>query len=183
MSEDSKSPSAVKSIPSLLEAVADLRFLLLLLCFVFYLDIWLLEANIDPLNLSLKETYKSLMSAPLFSLLLFIGSYSLLMAGFFPGLRKALGLLRLYVQSEVYLSADTEEKRRLADWSLAFICMSAYSGVLGFFFSDGEYSGLTIYVINILSSDGIAEIVFRLSVFFLWLYCFSLASNVDDQSA
>lgn len=183
MSEDNKSPSSVKNLPLFLEAVADLKFLLLLLCFVFYLDIWLIESNVNPLTLSLKETYKGLMSAPVFLLLLFIGSYSLLMAGFFPGLRKAIGLLRLSIQSEVYLSKESEEIRRISDWSLAFICMSAYSGLLGFFFVDGEYSGLTIYVISILSSDGIAEVVFRLSVFFLWFYCFSLAVNVDDPSA
>lgn|GEM_PF-3457935 len=176
------STSAAKELPSILEAVVGIRFLLLLLCLLFYLDVWLIENNVNPLSLSLKDAYAALLSARIFSVLLFIGSYSLLMAGFFPALRGLVGLLRMHVQSEVYLSSNSAEVRRLSDWAMAFVCLSAYSGILGYF-SASEYTGLVFYILNFLSADGIAEVFFRLCVFFFWLYCFTLASNVDDPNS
>lgn len=180
VSEDVKTPTSVtKTVPSLLETIVEGRFLLLLLCFVFYLDIWLIQSGVNPTALTLKASYGALLSVSVFSFLLFIGSYSLLMVGFFPTLRQLIGFLRIYFQSQIHFSKESVEGRRLADWSLAFVCLSAYSGILGFFFSEGEYRGLAVYILTFLTADGIAEGLFRLCVFVLWFFCFALAVRVD----
>ena len=180
MTEEVKASAAKKSL-ALLESVVEGKFLILLLCFAFYLDIWLIQNSIDPTTLTLKGTFSSIQSIPIFIIFLFIASYSLLMTGFFPSLRKIIGLFRLYFQNRVYLSNKDTEHRKLADWSLAFVCLSSCSGVLGYFYVDEGYSGLTAFVFNFLNADGIVESLFRLCIFILWLYCSSLAITVDDS--
>lgn len=181
MSEENKPAASIaKNASSILETLVEARFLLLFLCFAFYLDIWLLQNDVDLTTLSLKESYGVLLSVSLFSFLLFLGSYSLLMVGFFPTLRKVIGLARINIQSEVPISKETIDSRNLANWSLAFICLSAYSGFIGYFFSEGSYRGLTMYVLGFLQADGIPEALFRLCVFFLWLTCFAFAFRVDE---
>lgn len=183
MSEETKpSPSVAKSALSMLETLVEARFLLLLLCFAFYLDLWLLQGGVDPTSLSLEESYGSLLSVSVFSFLLFVGSYSLLMVGFFPALRKLIGLARIYLQSEVHIAKGAADSRKLADWSLAFICLSSYSGIVGCFITENSYKGLTVYVFTFLQADGVVESLFRVCVFFFWLICLAFAFRVDEPS-
>ena len=183
MSEEAKPSAAVaKNATSILETLVEARFLMLLLCFAFYLDLWLLQSGIDPTSLSLKESYGALLSVSVFSFLLFLGSYSLLMVGFFPTLRNLIALARLYLQSEVHISRETADSRKFADWSLAFICLSSYSGIIGYFFTDSSYKGLTVYVLTFLQADGVVESIFRVCVFFLWLICLAFAFRVDEPA-
>jgi hypothetical protein len=184
MIDDSKpSSAAAKGIPSLLETAVELRFLLLLLCFALYLDIWLIENNVNPLTISLQEAYKGLLSTSVFSFLLFIGSYSLLMAGFFPVLRRLIGISRTLIQSSVRLFIGSEEQSKLSDWSIAFVCLSSYNCLMGLFMaSEDVYRGLAIHILSSLAGSGIAGVVFLLSIMALWFYCLSIATNVDEST-
>ncbi|MCK7569186.1 hypothetical protein [Marinobacter xestospongiae] len=183
MPDESKPSTAIaKNAGSLLETLVETRFLFLLICFALYLDLWLIESGVDPRSLSLKESYSSLLSVSVFSYFLFLGSYSLLMVGFFPVLRNLIGLARVHFQSEVSMSKTTAESRKLSDWSLAFICLSLYNGVVGYFFTNGAYKGLTVYVLSFLSFDGVAESIFRLCVALFWMVCFAFAFRVDETT-
>ncbi|MCW8929052.1 MAG: hypothetical protein OQL19_02295 [Gammaproteobacteria bacterium] len=169
-----------KDITSILEKLTDVRFLVLLLSIFLYLDIWMLRFGVDPTVLSLDTAFESFKKVPLFIIIIFILSYSLLMAGFFPVLRKFIGITRLWLQDSVMLENHTSDERRLSDWSLAFILLSIYNAFLGYFASTSEYMGISIYIINILQPDGPDIIIFRLSVFFLWFVCVGFALKVDD---
>lgn len=169
-----------KILPSLLEKLVDGKFLVLLLSFFFYVDIWLLHAGVNPTSFTVNSGYEGLKKISVFSLIIFVLSYSLLMAGFFPVLRKAIGLLRLWLQSNVTLSKQTHEGQHLSDWSLAFVAFSIYDAANGYFSVASEYKGLAVFVLNFLQSDGLDIAVFRLCVVFLWLACAAFAIEVDD---
>ncbi|MDT3736560.1 MAG: hypothetical protein ROZ00_10060 [Denitratisoma sp.] len=172
-----------KILPSLLEKMADGKFLVLLLSFFLYLDIWLLRAGVDPTTLALDSGYEALKKVSVFAVVMFVLSYSLLMAGFFPILRKFIGLGQLHFRSTVVFSNQTPDGKRLSDWSMAFVVLSVYDAALGYFSATTEYRGLAVFVLNFLQADGIEIVIFRLSVFFLWLACAAFALEVDDPSA
>ncbi|EJK2283448.1 hypothetical protein ACA895_004177 [Vibrio vulnificus] len=181
MSEEVKpASSAVKGLPSILESFAELRFLLLLLCTAFYLDCWFIGTEIDPTKLSLANAYKSILLVPVFDVMLFIVSYSLLMVGFFPTIRKIIAIISLYCRGTIGIGNTTKESIQLSNWSAAFVCLSAYNGIVGYFLSDDSYSGLASYIFNVLQADGFGEAIFRICAMFFWLYCLSLALEFDD---
>jgi len=179
--EDSKpASSTAKAAHSLLENVVELRFLLLFLCFAFYLDIWLVEARIDPTNLSISTAYASLLTAPIFTVLLFIGSYSLLMIGLFPALRLLITWIRFFAQSMVRITNHTKESKQLSDWSTAFVCLSVYDVIVGYSANEEIYKGLANFIFNVLLSDGFGELIFRIGAVLFWIYCLSQVFAVDD---
>lgn len=182
LSDEHSAAKGAKKLPSLLEKLADAKFLILMLSFICYLDIWLLQAGVDPTKIALQAGYEALKNVSVFSAVLFVLSYSLLMAGFFPVLRKVIGLAQLYVRSSVTLSNRSPDEQRLSDWSIAFIVFSAYDLILGYFTAAPGYRGISMFVLDILQSDGVAVVVFRLSVVFLWLVCLALSFEVDDPS-
>lgn len=169
-----------KKLSSLLEKVVDWKFLILMLSFFLYVDIWLLRVGVDPTTLALDSGYEALKKIPLFSAVIFILSYSLLMAGFFPALRKIVGLAQLYIRSSVSISNQSLESKRLSDWSFAFVALSAYDAITGYFGVKAGYKGLAVFVLDFLQSEGFEVVIFRLCVVFLWLACFSYATEVDD---
>lgn len=169
-----------KKLPSLLEKVVDWKFLVLLLSFFLYLDIWLLRAGIDPRNLALDSGYEAIKKVHAFSAIIFILSYSLLMAGFFPALRKLIGLGQIYLRSGVTVSNRTLEGKNLSDWSMALVAFSVYDAAIGYFSIESGYKGFAVFVLDFLQSDGFEVMIFRLCIVFLWLVCFSLSLEVDD---
>lgn len=182
MSDEHSIAKGAKKLPSLLEKLVDGKFLILILSFFFYLDIWLLHTSIDPTKMPLQAGYDAVKNVPIFSAVLFVLSYSLLMAGFFPVLRKVIGLAQLYLRSNIILSSRSLEEQRLSDWSIAFIIFSAYDAAIGYFTPAPSYSGLSMFILDLLHSDGLAAVVFRLSIAFLWLVCLALSFEVDDPS-
>jgi hypothetical protein len=173
--------SGGKKLPSLLEKLVDWRFLVLLLSFFLYLDIWFLRTGLDPTSLTLESGFKAVKNVSVFTAVIFALSYSLLMAGFFPVFRKIIGLGQMYIRSSITLSNNQSlEDKRLSDWSLAFIVLSVYDAAIGYFFVESGYKGLAAFVLNFLQSDGFEVVIFRLCVAFLWLLCLSLAFEVDE---
>ncbi len=182
MSDEHSTTKGVKKLPSLLEKLADAKFLILMLSFSCYLDIWLLQTGVDPTKIALQAGYEAIKNISVFSAVLFVLSYSLLMAGFFPVLRKLIGLARLYFQSSVTLSNRSPEGQRLSDWSIAFIAFSVYDLAIGYSIALPDYRGLSMFALDFFKSDGFAAVVFRLSIVFLWVVCLALSVEVDDPS-
>jgi len=180
--DEHSTAKGAKKLPSLLEKLADAKFLILMLSFFCYLDIWLLRAGVDPTKITLQAGYEAIKNVSVFSAVLFVLSYSLLMAGFFPVLRKIIGLTQLYLRSSVTLSNRPPEEQRLSDWAIAFIVFSAYDAAIGYFTAAPGYRGLSMFVLDVLQSDGLAAVVFRLSIVVLWLVCLALSFEVDDPS-
>ena len=182
MSDEQSTTKGAKKLTSLLEKLVDGKFLILMLSFFCYLDIWLLRTGVDPTKMALKAGYEAIRDVPVFSAVLFVLSYSLLMAGFFPVLRKIIGLAQLYLRSSVTLSRRSPEEQRLSDWSIAFIVFSAYDAAIGYFTAAPGYRGFSMFVLDFLQSDGLAAVVFRICIVFLWLVCLALSFEVDGPS-
>lgn len=176
---DETKPSTAKGIPSLLESVVDIRFLVLLLCFVCYLDLWLVGKQIDPTTLSITSAYSALLSVPIFQIIVFIASYSLLMIGFFPMARGLLSFARLQIFHELSISNTTKENKQLSDWAAGCVCFSAYGAVESSFAGAGAYKGLAHHVFNLSSSNPVIALFFKMGIFAFWLYCVHLALKAD----
>ena len=160
--------------------MVDLRFLVLLLSFFLYLDIWFLRTGLDPTTFVLATGYEAVKKVPIFTAVIFILSYSLLMAGFFPALRKINRAVQVnFRTSQINFTNETLEDKRLSDWSIAFIVLSVYDAIIGYFYVESSYKGLSVFVLNVLQTDGFEVAIFRLCIFFLWLACLSLAVEVD----
>lgn len=171
-----------RRLASLLEKLVDGRFLILLLSFLFYLDIWLLQVEVNPTKLTLHSGYESVKNISVFTAILFVLSYSLLMVGFFPTLRKIIGIGQLYLRSNIIYSNRSAEEQHLSDWSIAFIVLSAYDAAIGYFKSASGYKGLSIFALDFLQSNDLVTVIFRLCAAFLWLVCLSLSFEVDNPS-
>lgn len=182
MPDEHSTAKEAKKLPSLLEKLADAKFLILMLSFFCYLDIWLLQAGIDPTKMALQAGYEAIKNVPVFSAVQFVLTYSLLMAVFFPALRKAIGLAQLHLRSSVTLSNQSPEEQRLSDWSFGFIVFSSHDVAIGYFTAAPDYRGLAMFVLDFHQSDGLTAVVLRLSVVILWLVCLSFSFEVDDPS-
>jgi hypothetical protein len=174
------SPSESGEVLSLLEKLVDTRILVLTLCLLFYIDIWLLKSGLNPTLITIENLSDKIRLVPIFTVILFIVSFSILMAGVFPILRQFIGLLRLSFSNDI---SDTVSRsvthKRLSDWSLALVSLSLYDAALGFF-TQNEYDGLSFYLGNIISAEGFEAAIFRLSALLFWLVCFALAIKVDN---
>lgn len=177
------SPSESGEALSLLEKLVDTRILVLTLCLLFYIDIWLLKSGLNPTLITIENLADKIKLIPLFTVIIFILSFSLLMAGAFPVLRKFIGLLQIYFSNGISSSGSrTVAHKRLSDWSLALVSLSLYDAAIGFF-TQNEYHGLSLYLGNVISADGFEAAIFRLSAVLFWLVCLALAIEVDNPLA
>ncbi|WP_394201904.1 hypothetical protein [Shewanella waksmanii] len=180
MEETKPTSSTVRSVPSLLESVVDVRFLVLLMCFICYLDLWLISAKIDPTSLAISSAYGLLLKAPIFKLMLFVGSYSLLMVGLFPALRGLLSVARLEISGKLIISNISKENKQLSDWAAGFVCFSGYGAVNSIFLGSESYKGIVHYILTFSLINGFVELLFKIGVVLFWLYCVSVALRADD---
>ncbi|KJF98743.1 hypothetical protein [Photobacterium leiognathi] len=180
MDESKPTSSKAKSFPSLLESVVDMKFLILLFCFVVYVDLWLVANHLDPRDMSIIDAYSALLSIPIFQVFLFLGSYSLLMIVGIPIIRSGILLFRLHVLDSYTINNLTKEESKLSDWAMGFVCFSSYSVIDSLFMSSDKYKGLVYYIFSFNSSHGILNLLFKASIVIFWFYCLSLALKADD---
>ena len=152
----------------------------LLLCFLSYLDLWLVASHLDPTSLSISSTYGLLLKTPVFHLILFIGSYSLLMVGFFPALRGLFTIARLHIFGSISISNVTKESKQLSDWAAGFVCFSGYGAIDSFFLGGSNYQGLANYMLTFSLVNSFVEVLLKVGIVLFWLYCVSLAIRADD---
>ncbi|NRF63704.1 hypothetical protein [Vibrio coralliilyticus] len=181
MEETKPTSATAKGIPSLLESVVDIRFLVLLLCLISYLDLWLVSAQVNPKGLSLSSAYSLLLTTPVFDLMLFLGSYSLLVIGLIPASRGLLSLARLQVFGTLSISNITKESKQLSDWAAGFVCFSSYGALSCLFLETGSYKGLLHFIVTFSSTNIFVGAVFKISFALFWLYCISLALRADFE--
>lgn len=173
------SPGESGEALSLLEKLVDIRFLVLTLCLLFYIDIWLLKSGLNPTLITIGNLADDIKLIQLFTVIVFILSFSLLMAGAFPVLRHIIGILRRHFSKRSSIAGSRDVAyERLSDWSLALVSLSLYDAVIGFF-TQNEYRGLSLHLGNVISADGFEAVIFRLSAVLFWFACLGLAFDAD----
>jgi hypothetical protein len=179
---DSQLPSPTDSSDALtlMEKLVEVRLLILALAFLFYLDIWALHANVNPMTLTAEQLGRQLQAVPVFQLALFFASFSILMGAFFPAARVIYGgIAALLGKGKRFTREDRPPSaKRLSDWSLGFVAFSLYDAVVGWF-STGSYRGLALYLTQLLEPETFELTVFRLTTILFWVVCFILAVEVD----
>ena len=181
MKEDEMNTNGIsKESVSLLEKAVEIRYLILALTTVFYIDIWMLTNSINPTTLTLENIIPSIKATSIHKAVLFIMLYSLLMSGFFPFIRKISTLIRMQFQQSISIQLDSS-KRHLSNWSFALISFAVYDVTLGLFYSTNEYSGMTVYIFSLFPMNGVVEAVIRLSVIGLIIFCLSQALSAYDE--
>jgi hypothetical protein len=179
---ESSLPSAADSSDglTLVEKLVELRLLVLGLAFLFYLDIWALRGGIDPMSFTADDLTKHIQAVPVFKLVLFVTSFSVIMGALFPALRSVYGLARVYFwppQHSLATPRDASE-RRLSNWALGMVLLSAYDLYLGWLQTSG-YRGAAWYLTQLLGSDSFEVTVFRLTCVGFWFVCVALAGALD----
>ncbi|WP_312271910.1 hypothetical protein [Pseudomonas sp.] len=179
MSDSSSSASPGEKGLSLIEKLVEVKTLVLILCLVFYSDIWIVRNGIDAKAYTFGNLLDSAKEVPLLTVILFLASFSGLMVGLFPFLRKVIGLLRIYFTDEVTPSNSDLAHRKLCDWSFALVVLVLWDSGVGLL-SEGPYKGLSIYLVDPISIDSAEAVVFRFTLLILFLGCLSFAISVDD---
>lgn len=165
---------------TLVEKLVELRLLVLSLAFLFYLDIWTIRAGINPMTFTAEQLGARLQTIPVFRLILFFASFSLLMGAFFPAVRYTLKLIRVQLGAASFggRGRPTEGSKRLADWSLGLVVFSIYDLFAGWL-SDEPYPGLAGYLTDMLDENSFEITIFRITCFFFWLVAVAIAWDVD----
>lgn len=175
------SPNDSSDALSFLEKLVDIRLLVLFVSLLFYIDIWIIKSKVDPTILTLDQLSVKIKAVPVFTVIIFFLSFSIVVGGFFPVFRKLIGLASLYVTSfnRSVSRGRSIAQQRLSDWALAFVCLSLYDLVVGLW-SEGPYKGLSLHLVNIIGIDGFEAGFFRLIVGLFWIVCLLLAIEVDE---
>ncbi len=157
-----------------------MRMLVLGISLLLYADIWFVQSNVDPGVLTLEDGVSILRRASIMTVIMFMLSYSLLMAAAFPALRFIYAQLWSLIRPNSYMSENRSiEARRLSDWSVGVVLFSIWDSVAGYFSSAHSYQGLVLYVTNFLLSDGFTVTVFRVTAVFFMLFCLASAIERD----
>lgn len=175
------SPSDSSDALTLVEKLVEVRLLVLTLAFLFYLDIWALRLNINPMTYTAEDLTKHLQAVPVFQFAIFFASFSVLMGAFFPAIRLGGGLLYLQFGSSGRFTRSNRDAgaRRLSNWSLGMVALSTYDFVLGWF-ADGSYRGVAWYVGHLLEGSSFELVIFRLVSIVFWLVCLAMACELDE---
>lgn len=175
------SPNDSSDALTLVEKLVEVRLLVLVLAFLFYLDIWALRAQVDPMTFTADQLGKHLQGVPVFKLVLFFASFSVLMGAFFPGVRHVGGVLRLWIGSADRFSRSNRDAgaKRLSNWALGMVAFSLYDLVLGWL-AEGSYRGLAWYLAHLLENNSFELVVLRLTCMLFWFICLVMAWEIDD---
>ncbi len=115
----------------------------------------------------------------IFAATLFALSFALLMSAVSPGVRWILGQLRVSFQAKPYVERSrTKHRRLLSDWSLTFVLLVAVDLVLGLL-ANG-YDGISLFLVNVFSSNTLEVVVLRVSVLVFLVVSLSRGIEIDQ---
>lgn len=158
-----------------LEKLADIRSLILGVGFVMYLDMWFIDAGVDPYQLSIKDVFRNVESISVGTIGTFVLLYSLLMTSTFPMLRFLYVTILDSIGSSEYTTRElTREGRQLAIWSLGFVSFFLADLAYGYYCMSG-YHGIAAFAIKLLTEDGPVALVWRVSMLIFALGCVKMA--------
>jgi hypothetical protein len=179
--DDAPLVKEIKNVPSAMEKLVEIRFLVLMTTLVLYTDIWLLRNGVDPRAWTFATVTEHAKAVPILTGVVFVLIYSALMVGLFPFTRLFIGRLRLlcFSNSHVYEDRDADAKR-LSDWSLAFVALSIYDLKLGYFSGFETYKGLTLLITSFLQADPFEISVLRVSAIGLAFVIAAMAFDIDN---
>jgi hypothetical protein len=179
-SECTAAEKVIDKVTGALEKLVDMRMLVLGISLLLYADIWFIQSNVDPSVLTFEDGIAILRRTSITVFVMFMLSYSLLMAVAFPALRFIYGRLWLVIRPNSYMSENRNiEARRLSDWSVGVVLFSIWDSATGYFGPAHSYQGLVLYLSDFLSRDGVTVTVFRVSAGFFMMFCLALAFDRD----
>lgn len=165
---------------SILEKLAEVRVLVLVLCLIFYLDIWLIRNNVNPVQITFDDLGVELALLPIYDVAIFFLSFSLLVGAVFPALRKLISFICLFVAHSISIKTNrTIERQRHSDWSLALVALSLYDLGAGVW-SASSYQGLALYLVDLNNGDNLEIVILKIVSLLFWSACLALAFEIDD---
>lgn len=177
--ESSPSEDTTSQIASAIEKLVEAKYLILLLSFFLYLDIWLLHYGVDLTAIKVSEVSSRLSSVAALTGILFLISYSLLMAVFFPAVRVIFSGFLVNVFGMDYHLKRSFDTKRLSDWAMSLVAFSTWSGVVGASSRHLNYRGLVVFIVELAQTPNIVTVLFVLCAFALWGVCACLACQAD----
>ena len=159
-------------IAGALERLVDARMLILGISFLLYLDIWLINANLDPHQITIDGALGKMKLLSIGDVVVFVVSYSLLMSATIPAIRMVyVAFMLSFFSSGSSSTEQSVEGRQLSCWSLGVVVFAVWDGWTGYF-QYGRYRGAVAFLLDRLAGDGLATDVFRLSacLFFLFFH-------------
>lgn len=171
----------IKNVPSAMEKIVEIRFLVLMATLLLYTDIWFLRNGVDPRTWTLATVLDSAKLVSIPTAVFFVLCYSMVMVGLFPFIRFLIGWVRLSFFSSAHAHENRDsDAKRLSDWSLAFVALSIYDLKLGIFTAAETYRGVTLFIASLWQSDSFEIIVLRLSAIGMGILFVIAAMDVDN---
>ncbi|QGT05890.1 hypothetical protein [Burkholderia pseudomallei] len=162
-----------------LERLVDARMLILGISFLLYLDIWLINANLDPHQITIDGALGKMKLLSIGDVAVFVVSYSLLMSATIPAIRMVyIAFMSSFVPSSSGSAEQSVEGRQLSRWALGVVVFAVWDGAVGYF-QFGKYRGAVAFLVDRLAGDGIAVDIFRVSASLFFLFCLLLAFERD----
>lgn len=162
-----------------LERLVDVRMLILGISFLLYLDIWLINANLDPHQVTIDGALGRMKSLSIGDVAVFVVSYSLLMSATIPAIRVVyVAFMVNFFPSGGSSKEQSVEARQLSCWSLGVVVFATWDGLVGCFQHD-SYRGAVAFLIRLFAGDGLVIDIFRVSAGLFFVFCFILAFQQD----
>jgi hypothetical protein len=181
---ESSLPSSSSSSDALtfVEKLVEARLLVLVLSLLFYIDIWAIKKGIDPSVLTIDQVMKQIFGIPIFTIVIFFVSYSMLVGSFFPLARLFGGMVWVHSFSKVAITKKPRSlsEQRLSDWSLTVVVLSIFDFFAGHW-STSAYKGFAVYLFQFLEGSAMEAIFFRLPVILFLITCLIFAAEIDFE--
>lgn len=179
LTASSAADKVVDKISGALERLVDIRMLILGISFLLYLDIWLINADVDPRQITIDGALGKMKLLSIGDVAVFVVSYSLLMSATIPALRIVyVAFMVNFFSSSGGSTEQSVEARQLSCWSLGVVVFAAWDGLVGCFQHD-SYRGAVAFLIRRFADDGVAIDIFRVSAGLFFVFCFILAFQQD----
>jgi hypothetical protein len=167
-------------ITGALERLVDARMFVLGMTFLWYLDIWVINFGIDPTRTTFPDVLDHLKTTPLGTFVVCIGLYSFLMAVVVPGLRFVwVAIMTTYGPYRRESKPLTDSERQLSNWAFFLVTTAICDWCKGFT-APGTYNGISWYLIDCLSGDGVVTYFLRVASVLSFLGCLILALKYES---
>jgi hypothetical protein len=181
MSSDGEvAEKVLDKVTGILEKLVDFRMLVLGMTLAIYLDIWLVMSHVNAMEMTLVDAMASLHVITVSTLMLFVVSYSLLMAATLPSLRVLYTKVFIYCFHSKAARDRSLEDKQLSTWCLGLIIFTTWDSVVGYFQPMQSYKGLVSILFGELITDGFVMSIFRVTVGLFLLFCTVMAFQIDE---
>ncbi len=180
MADGSVVEKVLDKVSGVLEKMTDMRMFLLGLTLIVYVDIWLIQANVNPGMLTFETGIAHLKTVSIETIVACFLAYSLLMALVFPALRYLIGALWMLISPGSHFHENRgAEAKQFSNWALGLLLLSVYSASQGFLVPAFQYKGMIHHTWHYLFLDGFTVMIFRVTIGLFCFFCVSSALEKD----